>query len=100
MRKYLYAQMLLDIMTAMKRPAPEVKTTARAWLARGSEVPDLMDDGVSYEEMITPYQMLQLHAELVDKPVGKIRDKAEEVLAWIAEEEEFEAWRGLPEDNG
>lgn len=56
-----------------------------------------MDDAVSYHGMLTPYELQALHLQLVDKPVGKIRGKADEVLAWIAEEEEFEAWKDLPE---
>lgn len=96
MRKYVYAQMLLDIMTAMKRPTSELKATARSWLAHGSTVPDILTDGSSYNEMVSPDVLKELHAFLVDKPVGKIRGKAAEVAAWIAEEEDFETWKDLP----
>jgi hypothetical protein len=97
MRKYIYAQMLLDIMTVMKRPTPELKSTARAWLMHAATIPDMLADDVGHHGMITPYGMQQLHAQLIDKPVGKIRGKAEEVVAWVAEEEEFEVWKSLPE---
>lgn len=97
MRKYIYAQMLLDVMSSMKRPTPELKATARAWLMHGSAIPDTMVGNTSYNEMITPDEIQELHRQLVDKPIGQIRGKAEEIMAWIAEEEEFEVWKDLPE---
>ena len=46
MRKYLYAQMLLDIMTVMKRPTPELKSTARAWSIHRAAIPDTLADDI------------------------------------------------------
>ena len=83
MRKYIYAQTLLDLMSATSRPAREVKGTARSWLKNAIDVPEQMDDRTSYAGMLTPYQLQSLHGELIDKPVGSIRGKMDEIVAWM-----------------